>query len=118
MEIQPPLYRPRRIFGNTSAGITSARHSWIEPPRPDPVNPEQPDYDHPNAIGFDRDGNYIVSWRNLGQVTKIDAQTGQVLWRLGGADIAQAAERMARAERSGRVGDIWIPPLIEALVPS
>jgi hypothetical protein len=60
--------------------------NWIEPPRPDPTNPEQPDYDHPNAIGFDLDGNYIVSWRNLGQVTKIDAQTGQVLWRLGGAD--------------------------------
>lgn len=60
--------------------------NWIEPPRPDPTNPEQPDYDHPNAIALDPDGNYIVSWRNLGQITKIDAQTGEVLWRLGGAD--------------------------------
>lgn len=59
---------------------------WIEPPRPDPVNPEQPDFDHPNALAFDLDGNYIVSWRNLGEVTKIDARSGEVLWRLGGAN--------------------------------
>jgi hypothetical protein len=57
---------------------------WIEPPRPGPVDPAQPDFDHPNAIAFDRDGNYVVSWRNLGQVMKIDAQTGAVRWRLGG----------------------------------
>ncbi|MGN6391951.1 MAG: arylsulfotransferase family protein [Gemmatimonadales bacterium] len=59
---------------------------WIEPPRPDPTNPAQPDYDHPNGIALDLDGNYIVSWRNLGQVIKLDAQTGEVLWRLGGVD--------------------------------
>jgi hypothetical protein len=57
---------------------------WVEPPKPGPVDPAQPDFDHPNAIDFDRDGNYIVSWRNLGQVTKIDGQTGAVRWRLGG----------------------------------
>jgi hypothetical protein len=59
---------------------------WIEPPRPDPVNPDQPDFDHPNALALDLDGNYIVSWRNLGEVTKIDARSGEVLWRLGGAN--------------------------------
>jgi hypothetical protein len=57
---------------------------WIEPPRPGPVDPAQPDFDHPNSIGFDRDGNYVVSWRNLGQVMKIDAASGEVIWRLGG----------------------------------
>jgi hypothetical protein len=57
---------------------------WIEPPKPGPVDPQQPDFDHPNSIDFDADGNYIVSFRNLGQVMKIDAQTGAIGWRLGG----------------------------------
>ena len=43
------------------------------------------DFDHPNAITFDAIGNYIVSWRNLDQIMAIDPQTGDVLWRLGGA---------------------------------
>ena len=59
---------------------------WIEPPRPDPSATEQPDFDHPNSLAFDLDGNYIVSWRNLGEVTKIDAASGEILWRLGGAN--------------------------------
>jgi len=59
---------------------------WIEPPPPDPTSTTQPDFDHPNAVSLDQDGNYIVSWRNLGAVTKIDAQSGETLWRLGGAN--------------------------------
>jgi hypothetical protein len=39
---------------------------------------------HGNAIDFDADGNLIVSFRNLNEVTKIDARSGDVLWRLGG----------------------------------
>src|SRR4030095_12149873 len=39
---------------------------------------------HGNAIDFDADGNLIVSFRNLNEVTKIDARTGDVIWRLGG----------------------------------
>jgi hypothetical protein len=56
---------------------------WFEPPMPGAADP--PDYDHPNAVTFDLDGNYVVSMRHLGQVLKIDAGTGDVLWRLGGA---------------------------------
>ena len=40
--------------------------------------------DHPNSLAFDLDSNYIVSWRNLGEITKIHARTGAVMWRLGG----------------------------------
>lgn len=40
--------------------------------------------DHPNSLAFDVDSNYIVSWRNLGEITKIHARTGAVMWRLGG----------------------------------
>jgi hypothetical protein len=57
---------------------------WIEPPKPGPVDPNQPDFDHPNSIDFDRDGNYLVSLRDLGQVDKIDAASGAFIWRLGG----------------------------------
>jgi hypothetical protein len=39
---------------------------------------------HGNAIDFDSEGNLIVSFRNLSEVTKIDVRTGDVLWRLGG----------------------------------
>jgi Arylsulfotransferase (ASST) len=57
---------------------------WIEPPRPDPNDRTVRDFDHPNGLGFDRDGNYIVSFRHLSQVMKIDAATGEAMWRLGG----------------------------------
>jgi hypothetical protein len=39
---------------------------------------------HGNAIDVDADGNLLVSFRNLNEVTKIDASTGAVIWRLGG----------------------------------
>jgi outer membrane protein assembly factor BamB len=57
---------------------------WIEPPGPDPSDSVGRDFDHPNALTFDRDGSYLVSFRNLGQIIKIDARTGDVVWRLGG----------------------------------
>jgi hypothetical protein len=44
--------------------------------------PGQLDFDHPNALTFASDGNYIVSWRNLDVITKIDAQTGALIWTL------------------------------------
>jgi hypothetical protein len=39
---------------------------------------------HGNAIDFDADGSLLVSFRNLGEITKIDVSTGAVIWRLGG----------------------------------
>ena len=39
---------------------------------------------HGNAIAFDTDGNLLVSFRSLSEITKIDLTTGAVLWRLGG----------------------------------
>jgi hypothetical protein len=39
---------------------------------------------HGNAMDFDADGNLLVSFRNLGEITKIDVSTGAVIWRLGG----------------------------------
>ena len=39
---------------------------------------------HGNAVDFDTDGNLVASFRNLNEVTKIDAQTGDIIWRMGG----------------------------------
>ena len=39
---------------------------------------------HGNAIDFDSDGNLLVSFRSLNEVTKIDLATGAVRWRMGG----------------------------------
>jgi outer membrane protein assembly factor BamB len=39
---------------------------------------------HGNALDVDADGNLLLSFRSLGEITKIDAKTGDVIWRLGG----------------------------------
>ena len=52
---------------------------WIEPPKFPPN-----DIDHANSVTIAPDGNYIVSWRNTGEITKIDRTTGAAIWRLGG----------------------------------
>ncbi len=39
---------------------------------------------HGNAIALDTDGNVLISFRSLSEVTKISTATGAVLWRLGG----------------------------------
>lgn len=39
---------------------------------------------HGNAIDIDAGGNLLVSFRNLGEITKIDTATGAVIWRMGG----------------------------------
>jgi hypothetical protein len=39
---------------------------------------------HGNALDFDPDGNLLVSFRSLSEITKIDPHSGAVLWRMGG----------------------------------
>lgn len=39
---------------------------------------------HGNSLDLDGDGNLLVSFRNLSEITKIDTKTGTVLWRMGG----------------------------------
>jgi hypothetical protein len=61
-----------------------AFEDWLEGPMPGPADSTARDFDHPNSLAFDRDGDYIVSFRRLAQVMKIDAETGDIVWRLGG----------------------------------
>lgn len=42
------------------------------------------DYIHMNSIAIDYDDNIIISSRHLSEVTKINRQTGEIIWRLGG----------------------------------
>jgi hypothetical protein len=42
------------------------------------------DYVHGNAIGIDNDGNILISCRHFNEITKINRQTGYIIWRLGG----------------------------------
>lgn len=44
----------------------------------------QVDYVHGNAIERDFDGNLLISSRHLDEITKINRQTGDVIWRWGG----------------------------------
>ena len=46
------------------------------------------DYFHINSIDVDHDDNLLVSARNTSAVYKIDRETGEVIWRLGGQETA------------------------------
>ncbi|MBN1479515.1 aryl-sulfate sulfotransferase [candidate division KSB1 bacterium] len=42
------------------------------------------DYMHMNSVVTDFDGHLIVSIRHLSEITKINRQTGDIMWRFGG----------------------------------
>ena len=42
------------------------------------------DYAHSNSIEIDYDGHILLSTRHFDEVTKINRQTGNIIWRLGG----------------------------------
>ena len=52
--------------------------------KPEDLTGPAVNWTHGNAIDIDRDGNLIVSYRNLNEVIKADTKTGAVIWRLGG----------------------------------
>lgn len=44
------------------------------------------DWMHANSLFQDNQGNFIISFRNTGQLWKINGQTGKLIWKLGGLD--------------------------------
>ncbi len=42
------------------------------------------DYVHANALEVDTDGNILLSSRHLDEITKINRETGGIIWRMGG----------------------------------
>lgn len=41
------------------------------------------DYCHGNALTIDHDGHLLISCRNMDEITKINFQTGDIIWRWG-----------------------------------
>jgi len=55
--------------------------TYAEPPR----NPRRPfDYFHINSIDVDHDNNLLISARLTSTVYKVERESGEVIWRLGG----------------------------------
>lgn len=44
---------------------------------------DKQDWMHANCVTFDKDGNYLISFYNNGQIWKIDARSGRHLWTFG-----------------------------------
>ena len=58
--------------------------TWDHMPYDESLHLEGADYAHINSVVVAKDGDWIVSSRGMSQVLKIDRDTGDVLWRLGG----------------------------------
>ncbi len=56
--------------------ITDATH--------EDLTAETIDYVHGNALELDIDGNILLSSRHMDEITKINRETGEILWRWGG----------------------------------
>jgi Arylsulfotransferase (ASST) len=69
----------RVLFEWHSLGHVPLEESYAPVPRDEPY-----DYFHLNAVNLDNDGNLLISGRATWTVYKVDRQSGQVLWRLGG----------------------------------
>jgi len=41
------------------------------------------DYSHGNSVELDFDGNILISSRHMNEITKINRQTGDIIWRFG-----------------------------------
>lgn len=65
--------------------------------RPAPTDPKQMhDPWHLNSVTLDDDGDFIVSARHTSALYKIDRETGDIVWRLGGKESDFALEPGAR----------------------
>ncbi len=42
------------------------------------------DFEHANSLDLDSNGDYLLSNRNMSEISKLDGESGVVLWRFGG----------------------------------
>src|SRR5215218_2893999 len=66
----------------------SLEHVGVEETYREPLqNPGTPlDYFHINSIDIDFDGNFLISAKGTSAVYKVDRESGEILWRLGGKE--------------------------------
>ncbi|MGI8730577.1 MAG: arylsulfotransferase family protein [Solirubrobacteraceae bacterium] len=71
----------RVLFEWHSLGNIDFADSYAKPPE-DRSTPY--DYFHVNSVAVDDDGNLLISGRDTWQVLKVDRDTGETIWTLGG----------------------------------
>ena len=47
------------------------------------ISKKKKDWGHANALAEDDDGNYLISWRDFNEIWKIDAESGELIWKYG-----------------------------------
>jgi len=80
-------------------------------PKKDPkILKTKKDWMHANSLSYDKDGNYLLSFFNNGQIWKIDQSTGKVIYKFGkGGTIAMPANcsfTQAHAAHINQHGDL------------
>ncbi len=55
----------------------------LDPLSDEDILKKKKDWMHANSVAFDKDGNYLISFYNNGQIWKIDAFSGKVIWKFG-----------------------------------
>lgn len=72
---------------DTSRNVVFEWRSWDHIPITDAVGVDLTDntvdYIHGNSLEMDFDGHLLLSSRHTSEVTKIDRQTGDIIWRMG-----------------------------------
>jgi hypothetical protein len=86
-----------------SAGDLFTPRDWSLP------SAQPVDLDHPSSLAIDVDGNYVISFQAMSEVTKLDARTGAVIWRLGGVHNQFAFQDDAQSGFSGQ-HDVQVLP--------
>lgn len=70
------------------------------------------DWMHANSLSFDNDGHYLISFYNNGQIWKLNAKTGAVIWKFGrDGDFSfpdTAAFDMGHAVHRNESGDLML----------
>jgi hypothetical protein len=71
------------LFEWRSLNHVGVQETYREPPQ-DPGTAL--DYFHINSIDIDFDGNFLISAKGTSAVYKVERQSGEILWRLGGKE--------------------------------
>ncbi|MBV8252056.1 MAG: aryl-sulfate sulfotransferase [Chitinophaga sp.] len=73
---------------------------------------EKKDWMHANSLDIDTDGNYLISFYNNGQIWKVDAHSGKLIWKFGrGGDFnipAGATFERGHAVHKNHNGDLLL----------
>ncbi|MDP5199997.1 aryl-sulfate sulfotransferase [Flavobacterium sp. DG2-3] len=55
----------------------------LDPMKDKDILKTKKDWTHANSLNYDTDGNFLISFYNNGQIWKVNAKTGKVMWKLG-----------------------------------